>query len=450
MNMRIPPHSEEAERGILGSVLLDPQGSMRKVLAQGIEPEIFYGTKNRTLFSALKSMYEENAKGMDALTIAEYLKQGDILDDIGGYDFLVGLQDEVVVPAHVDHYSDIVRKLHRKRMAIEKASGIVDMAYRDEDTTQQIVEAVQELALGMSETEMESGKDEAIASIVESYEMAKRGEVRGIPTPFRRINRFTGGAPKGLVTVLCGRGGKGKSMFIAQWLDMLGKMGIPATSFCLEDGIETTMARMASCRGGYSHLKMAWGKGNPGWDALARKSLEAVGRYPIEFVSKKMTVAGIRDRLFCDKETKGIELAVIDGFKDIRRPAGKYNDTGFEEYISQELTDIARRLDIAIVTVLHLQKIPVDAEINITNIRGSAQIVNDCRVAWALQDVVHWTEKEQGRYGYGLTAIGSDGTPDVYAFHVLKINNGVVCRVPVRKMLDVSRFHELDAQDAGE
>ena len=447
MSLRVLPHSVKAERGVLGSILIDPQGAMRKVLAESIDTEAFYSTIHQLLYSSLRAMHEENPKRMDAITIAEYLKQNNLLEKIGGYEYLIELQDEVIVPAHVGHYSEIIRKLHRKRMVIDKASGIVDMAYRDEDTTREIVEAVQSLALGMSETEENTGKEEAIASILESYEQAKVGKVSGIPIPFSRINHFTGGAPKGLVTVLCGRGGKGKSMFIAQWLEMLGKRSIPATSFCLEDGAETTMARMASCRGRYSHLKMAWGKGNPGWDALAKESLEAVGRYPIEFVSKKMTVAEIRDRLFCDKETRGIELAVIDGFKDIRRPSRKYNDTGYEEYISQELTDIARRLDIAIVVVLHLQKIPIDAEINITNIRGSAQIVNDCRVAWALQDCVKWTDFEKGKYGYEIDTIGSDGTPDVYAFHVLKINNGITCRVPIKKMLDVSRFEEMNAQD---
>ncbi|MCF7848560.1 MAG: hypothetical protein K9M45_06900 [Kiritimatiellales bacterium] len=441
--LRIPPHSEEAERGILGSILLDPNYSIPKCNDIGLKSEAFYDRRHQTLFDELLSMYRVNGRAMDAITIADWLKDKGQLDKIGGYDYLIQLQDSTLVAAHIQHYADSVQKSHLKRQVIEQASAAIDLAYRPGTAETELIQSMQNFTLDISASEKNTGKEEAVASILQMYADAKAGGTKGVPIQFQKINSFTGGAPKGLVTVLCGRGGKGKSMFLGQWLNMLGKEGIPATSLCFEDGIETTMARMASCRGGYSHFKMSMGDGRPDWDQLATDCLGKVRAYPVEFVSKKMNIEQIRNRLFQDRETRGIEVAIIDGFKDISRPSTKYNDTGFEEYISQELTDIARRLNIAVVVVLHLQKIPPNVEIDITNIRGSAQIANDCRVAWALQDFVSWNGAEKEKYGHRLQERDEYGSPAVYAFSVIKTNHGKTCRVPIQKQLDLSRFDEL-------
>lgn len=444
--LRLLPYSEECERGVLGSILLDPSGAMRKCFRIGLDSSAFYDRRHQTLYAELVSMAQKNSRCMDAITIAEWLKSKSALEKVGGYDYLIELQDSTIVPAHVEHYAATLQRCRLKRNIIEQASAAIDCAYRHDSDERQIAEALQNLTLDISATEADTGKEEAATAILEGYADAKAGILKGVPLPFEKINKATGGAPKGLVTVLCGRGGKGKSMFLAHWLNDLGMKGIPATSFCLEDGIELTMARMASCRGKYSHMKMSQGRGRPDWYKLAAESLDVVKAYPVEFVSKKMTIHEIRNRLYSDKETRSIQLAIIDGFKDILRPGDKYNDTGTEEYLSQQLTDIARRLDIAIVVVHHLQKIQDGEQISLTNIRGSAQIVNDCRVAWALQDCVQWNDGEKAKYGFALNE-HEDGTPAIYAFHVLKITQGVPCRVPIRKKLDISRFEELTIED---
>ena len=108
-SLRIPPHSAEAERGVLGSILLDPTGSIDKSLARRMRAESFYDRRHQLLFEQLVDMSQANIP-MDAVTIGQWLKEHDALDKVGGYDYLVELQDSTLVPAHVEHYCDIVQE----------------------------------------------------------------------------------------------------------------------------------------------------------------------------------------------------------------------------------------------------------------------------------------------------------------------------------------------------
>ncbi len=87
--LRIPPHSEEAERGVLGSILLAPIESMRKCLRADLVSDAFYDRRHQTLFAELSAMYQQNSRSMDAITIAEWLKTHSVLENVGGYDYLV-------------------------------------------------------------------------------------------------------------------------------------------------------------------------------------------------------------------------------------------------------------------------------------------------------------------------------------------------------------------------
>jgi replicative DNA helicase len=130
--LRIPPHSEEAERGVLGSILLDPGSAIDKCLAKRLRSESFYDRRHQALFDSMVEMSQANT-AMDAITIAEWLKSTNALEKVGGYDYLVQLQDSTMVPAHVEYYCEIVLEKHLYRRLIEHSSEVIDNAYKAED-----------------------------------------------------------------------------------------------------------------------------------------------------------------------------------------------------------------------------------------------------------------------------------------------------------------------------
>lgn len=131
--LRIPPHDDASERGVLGSVLLDPD-CMDNVQLDYSE---FYDRRHQTLWEQLCEMRLSNY-GMDAITVAAWLKDKGALDKCGGYDYLSTLQESAGVSSHSQHYAGIVREKAKLRAGITTLSEGIDSFYRNEDSADTI------------------------------------------------------------------------------------------------------------------------------------------------------------------------------------------------------------------------------------------------------------------------------------------------------------------------
>ncbi len=131
------PHSPEDEMGVLGSCLIDPS----RIGKIELEPKDFYDKRNQLLWESLKAMFAEN-KPMDALTIGAWLKENDRLDELGGYDRLLRLQSEVIVPHHSQHYAEGVRKTSKLRSEIDTLQEGLALAYGGESASERVISAL--------------------------------------------------------------------------------------------------------------------------------------------------------------------------------------------------------------------------------------------------------------------------------------------------------------------
>src|SRR6266496_6272985 len=103
---RVPPHAEDAEKSILGSVLIDKDAIVE--IAVILRPEMFYNDNNGKIFEAMITLYE-NRDPIDVLTVSDWLKKNKLLDRVGGRAYLSELSNEVPVASHVPKYAQIVR-----------------------------------------------------------------------------------------------------------------------------------------------------------------------------------------------------------------------------------------------------------------------------------------------------------------------------------------------------
>lgn len=131
------PHSPEDEMGVLGSCLLDPL----RIGKIELEPKDFYDKRNQLLWESLKEMFAEN-KPMDALTIGAWLKDNDRLDELGGYDRLLRLQSDAIVPHHSQHYAEGVRKASKLRSEIDTLQEGLALAYGGESASERVISAL--------------------------------------------------------------------------------------------------------------------------------------------------------------------------------------------------------------------------------------------------------------------------------------------------------------------
>lgn len=130
-----PPNDIKSEKALLGSILLDPQLSFPKVI---LSQDDFYDNKHKLLFKAMRDMYADNYT-MDMITIRNYLKDNKLLEQIGGENYILSLQDVAIVPSHVQHYQNIILDKSKLRTEIKVLSEAMEKSYNGESSADQVI-----------------------------------------------------------------------------------------------------------------------------------------------------------------------------------------------------------------------------------------------------------------------------------------------------------------------
>lgn len=371
--------------------------------------EDFFGNKHcGIIYSVLKAMRD------DGLTITipaftEYvIRTGAKIDRT----FLANNFSGMEQHGRLEYYASIIRDAHLKRRIIEiarhSAAQIADGIEGDVVASDMHSDLCSLLTAPSSLT-----SDRAAEQVLEHWQNAQRGIRIGIPTPFERFNVRTGGPQRKLLTILCGRAGIGKSFVLAQWYHALGSgsmsngVPIPAAAFVFEDGVERTMARVASIAGNFSAYERDIGNSSDLHIESARSALNTVRQYPIFYEERSMNVKQLRATLTRLKVDHNIQCAFVDGQKDLRDDHDRWDTNRVERYMSQHQCETAKMLDIALVAVHHITKIDPNVAITNNNIRGSGLIVADARMVIALQNS---TDKNGNAFDFRFDLIKTNFT----------------------------------------
>jgi replicative DNA helicase len=391
----LPPYSEEAERAVLGSILIEPDRVRSLCAERHVTADFFYLPAHRLLFEFLSGM----DTAIDLVTVGKTLKEAGRLDQAGGYAFLEGLIDSTPTSAHSEYYLEIIEELHRKRQIITLAEDAIDRCHvGGESTSQEIASSLSQAVVSAVDVSKPSDKADLVGSSLTLFDNAHRGIVSGVPLPWAEFSRKVGGIQKRCVCPLLGRDGSGKSMLISKILLSLGAQGIPALSFPMEDGADRQMRRMAACWGKYSNTELENGvvKNGDRWESLdeyayqqrreaAEHALREVAGMSVFFEDGYYTAEQIRALCANYKRKRDIQIVFVDGIKDVVPTKGE-NSTKQEEHISRVLVQTAKDLDIAIVPVCHLTDVPDGVLITRRNLRGAKTQFHNARQILIFQD----------------------------------------------------------------
>ena len=389
-NIKTPPFSEEAERGVLGSILLSCEGGMEKVIDKGVIAACFYDGRHLELFSQLLAM-KEAGRPMDALTIGEWLKSREAIDHCGGWEYLAELQDSTVVHAHLDGYADIVLEKWHYRKLIEAGNALVQEAYVGEVKPDDIALSAMDKINGINDGSggVLSAKELALEAGVIDQKIAD-GESFGLPFPWRSYQDKTYGVPRGTVTLLAGRDGKGKSKLSIYLTHYWLQRGSAMLYLPLEDSHWRLMTNLAATHGGYDGFGVKNPLRNPNYMKKHHSCLETVGKMPLAVDEAAYTVKRIGKAVSKAKKDfakKGLVLegVVIDGFKDIVADGGE-NQTSREMNVMRGLVKVAKRYDVSMICIMHLTKLEDDHWISRMHIKGSGEQNQSARMVLVYQD----------------------------------------------------------------
>ena len=182
---RMPPYSEEAERGVLGSALLDAARVVDFAVERGISPESFYVPAHQMLFEILRAMTHDGSP-IDLLTVGERLKKLGRLDEVGGTTFLERLVDSTPTSAHAEYYIDIVRQKHLLRMVIDKSRQAIDECYSSEEDADSILNVTEQAFFDIKQLQAQfhhalAGPDQGCDDGYRKHLPDEKGDYRACP-----------------------------------------------------------------------------------------------------------------------------------------------------------------------------------------------------------------------------------------------------------------------------
>jgi replicative DNA helicase len=237
-NIAVPPHNLEAEKSVLGAVLLDERHLHRLLVEEQLRPEHFYREQHGAVFAAMLELYENDRK-IDHLTVAETLRQRGRLEDAGGPEAIDELAGWVPAAGHAREYGRIVRDNAQMRALLTASYEIQASVMTREAPARDLVERAERAMLEVAHDDRQK-KIRSIADILhEETDKLHRLSVAktpltGTPSGFKDLDDKTGGFQPGNMVVIAARPSMGKSALVANIAENAVLEGHAVALFSLE------------------------------------------------------------------------------------------------------------------------------------------------------------------------------------------------------------------------
>lgn len=398
---RSPPFSEEAERGVLGSVLLDAERVLDLAVERGLRPESFYLPAHRVLFEVMLAMAREN-RPVDLLTVTDRLQALGRLEEIGGASFLERLVDSTPTAAHAEYYIDLVRQKHLLRMIIDRARAAQELSYEAVEDADTVLGKVEESFFAISDIQrvrIEPWPD-LIRQAVEEIERIctlKKG-ISGIPTGFIDLDRILLGLHPTDMIVLAARPSMGKTALALNIVEnvALGLGGDhqprPVGIFSLEMSREQLVRRMICSHARVPGHKLAGGFISTDQHRQLMNAAAVLSKAQIYLDDTAgLEVLELRSRARRMRKRFGVELIVVDYLQLLNYPQfaneGRQRETAA---ISGALKAMAKELNVPVLVLSQLSRAPeqrdkASAIPRLSDLRDSGSIEQDADVVMLLR-----------------------------------------------------------------
>lgn len=361
---RLPPHSIEAEQGVLGCVLLSPNDCMGVCIEKFKRgSEVFYDLRHQALFDVLAEMYDKKEL-IDPIVLQQYLRDRNQLEALGGMPYIAGLMNCVPSAANLDYYIEIVREKYVLRKMIQTCSGAVAKVYDYQGEVDGLLDEVERDVLQIAEERVSIGtktiKDLVHTAIntIEDYH-TRAGALTGLGTGFPDLDKMTSGMHGGEMIVIAARPSMGKTslaMNIAEAVAIDQKQ--PVGVFSLEMTAESLVLRMLCSRSRVNLRNIRDGflaeRDFPKLTGAAGKLANA----PL-FIddSAGLSILQLRAKARRMYQQHGIKLFVIDYLQLLNASSQKIENRQQEiAQISNGIKALAKELNVPVIVLAQLNR----------------------------------------------------------------------------------------------
>lgn len=390
---QIPPQDREAERLVLGGILID--NSLLPVVDEVISTCYFDYTPHQKIYSAMLDLYNRDLP-VDLVTLRDELLRHEKLENIGGMAYISSLVADVSAVTNVKHYAGIVKEKYLLRSLITACRGVVDKCFDGEQDASQLIQYAEKVVSDVAQTEgsrVVPIKD-VVRESIDTLTKIATGEKKcsGVPTGFKELDDLTLGLHPGDLVIVGARPSVGKTSLCLNFaFNAAVKQNVGTLLFTIEMSKEEIANRMLAAQAGVSLKKIRSGAlSKSDRDGLAQAS-EVLSELPI-FVddSASLTPLEMRSRAKLLKVEQNISIVMIDYLQLMEYHKKRENRQQEVTAISRSLKSMARELGVSVVAFSQLRRDPTKRTENkvpqLDDLRESGSLEQDADVVLFLHD----------------------------------------------------------------
>jgi len=396
------PHNLEAERSVLGAILL--HNNTFNLAAEVIDSRDFYRDAHRRIFDKMVALVERG-HAIDLVTLKEELGRSGDLEEVGGPAYIAALVDGVPRSTNVEHYARIIKEKATLRHLIVSANKILATAYAAEEDAEVILDQAEHAIFEIAEDKIRDGfvslRDLAQSSLDKIEQLHARQElITGVPTGFTDLDEMTSGLQGSDLVIIAARPSMGKTSLALNIVQHVGtKTGKTVGMFSLEMSKEQLFLRLLTSEARIDAHRLRRGfMGERDWGRLS----QAIGTLSDAkiFIDDTPSIGVLEMRAKCRRlqSERGLDLVVVD-YIQLMQGRGRFENRTLElASISRALKGLAKELDVPIVVLSQLSRAPearAGHRPQLSDLRKSGALEQDADVVLFIYREDLYLEKDQ-------------------------------------------------------
>ena len=442
---RLPPQNLEAERGVLGSVLL--MNDVLDEVAEVLSPDHFYTDAHRKIFSAIRRLYDNGAQAIDPLTLAEELDRHSELEDIGGTAYLEQVLESVPHAGHARYYAGIVREKWVQRQLIFACNEILSECYDGSHDPDDVLSSAEQRIFRILDDQGEPRKILIKDILLDAFDrinerMENDEVISGIPTGFSDLDQKLNGLQPSELVVIAARPSMGKTALvcnIAEGVAMEAGQGV--LLFSLEQSNLELAERLLCIRSQVNSHRLRSGTLDDDERKLLVHASGELSEAPLFLDDHPgRTIAQITAVARRLQRRNGIAVVIID-YLQLIEPEDKSAPREQQiALITRRLKALAKELNVPVIALAQLNRgveHREDKRPRLSDLRESGAIEQDADVVMFLHRPEHYNPEDR------------PGEADVI---VAKNRNGPTDSVTmtwIKESMRFANFSQLDEPDGG-
>jgi replicative DNA helicase len=422
------PSNLEAERAVLGSLLIDPDAIIK--VASFLRPEDFFRERHAWLYDAMLTLHDRR-EPLDFVTVVDELERREVLTEIGGPAYVTDLISGTPSALYVDHYARIVERTALLRRLIAAAGHIAELAYDESQDVDEVVDKAESLIFGVSEARIHRDLmpiRAIMSNVVDHIDFLARNQdtLMGVPTGFTYLDRLLGGLQKSDLVILAARPSMGKTSLALNVAQNAAKRYHARVAvFSLEMSNEQLVQRLLAMETGIDSHRLRLGQVHEDeWPILLEAANLLANTAIFIDDTPAATVGEIRTKCRRLYAEHGLDMVLIDYMQLMSGQSGGGRDANRQQeisYISRSLKALARELNVPVIALSQLSRAVEsrsDKRPMLSDLRESGSIEQDADVVLFIYREDYYIEDSEKQNIADIIVAkhrhGSTGTVSLY------------------------------------